>query len=203
MADNGTTVRVSIDVTLDALAAFDVFSEELTAALVSIGIRFDSGMNGRLSEADLEVGRVVSWKPGEQILLRWCQADWEPDEVTEVELRMEPTSGGTRVVLEHRQWGRLFNSSDELMGWFASQVAAPLLRTMSPEALGDWLTDRRTRRPSGAQARAFYRDPLYHYPNFKVILAELALAPGDCLIEIGLRRFSEGGIAYRLPRLRC
>jgi SAM-dependent methyltransferase len=48
-----------------------------------------------------------------------------------------------------------------------------------------WLTDRRARRPSGAQARAVYRDPLYHYPNFRVLLAELALTAGDYLIEIG------------------
>lgn len=47
----------------------------------------------------------------------------------------------------------------------------------APAGLGDWLTDRRARRPAGAQARAVYRDPLYHYPNFRAILAELALSP--------------------------
>ena len=61
---------------------------------------------------------------------------------------------------------------DELAGWFAGEVAAPFLRATAPAALGDWLTDRRARRPSGKQARGVYRDPTYHYPNFRVILAE-------------------------------
>jgi ubiquinone/menaquinone biosynthesis C-methylase UbiE len=56
---------------------------------------------------------------------------------------------------------------------------------MAPAALGDWLTDRQARRPSGARFRDVYRDPLYHYPNFAVILAELALSAEDHLIEVG------------------
>ncbi|HEX5758187.1 MAG TPA: class I SAM-dependent methyltransferase [Thermoanaerobaculia bacterium] len=62
---------------------------------------------------------------------------------------------------------------------------APLLRATAPAALGDWLTDRLARRPSGEQASAVYRDPLYHYPNFRVILAELALGAEDHLLEVG------------------
>jgi SAM-dependent methyltransferase len=131
------------------------------------------------------VGRIVSWQPGQQILLRWRQAGWAPEEITEVELRFEPVGRGTRVTLEHRGWGRLIGQPGELAGWFAGEVAAPLLQAMAPAAFGDWLTDREARRPSGPQARAVYRDPLYHYPNFRVILAELALTPADYLIEIG------------------
>jgi ubiquinone/menaquinone biosynthesis C-methylase UbiE len=131
------------------------------------------------------VGRVVSWKPGERIQVRWRQADWQPEEVTEVELRLEPVNGGTRVVLEHRGWGALIGDTDELVGWFAGQVAAPLLRVTAPTGLGDWLTDRRARRPSGAQSRGIYRDPLYHYPGFRALLEELALRAEDHLIEVG------------------
>lgn len=81
--------------------------------------------------------------------------------------------------------GGLVGDPGELAGWFASQVAAPLLQATAPVSLGNWLTDRRARRPSGAQARAVYRDPLYHYPNFYVIYQELALTPGDYLVEVG------------------
>src|SRR5208283_1045170 len=49
----------------------------------------------------------------------------------------------------------------------------------------DWITDRRARRPSGPQSRATYRDPLYHRPNFKAILAVLKLRPDDYLLEVG------------------
>jgi SAM-dependent methyltransferase len=55
----------------------------------------------------------------------------------------------------------------------------------APAAFGDWFTDRYARRPSGAQSRATYADPLYHYPNFRVILAELALSADDYLLEVG------------------
>src|SRR5258708_32269389 len=89
------------------------------------------------------------------------------------------------VRLEHRGWGGLIGDPRELAGWFASEVAAPFLQATAPAGLGNWLTDRRARRPSGAQSRAVYRDPLYHYPNFHVILEELALTPGDYLIEVG------------------
>jgi len=92
---------------------------------------------------------------------------------------------GTRVVLEHKSWGRLLGDPGELAGWFARELVAPLLWATSPAALGDWLTDRQARRPSGPQSRAVYRAPLYHYPNFRVILAELALTPADYLIEVG------------------
>jgi len=185
MKDPGTTLRVSIDLTLEPLKAFDALVEELAAALARTGIDFDPGANGRVTQGEFEAGRILSWKPGEKILLQWRQADWEPDEITEVEWRFQPIDSGTRVTLEHRGWGRLIENPNELTGWFAGELAAPFLRVISPAVFGDWITDRRARRPSGAQARAFYRDPLYHYPSFRVILAELKLTPDDYLLEIG------------------
>jgi SAM-dependent methyltransferase len=89
------------------------------------------------------------------------------------------------VQLEQRGWGGLIGDPHELTGWFAGAVAAPLLQATAPAGLGDWLTDRRARRPSGGQARSTYRDPLYHYPNFLVILEELSLTPNDNLVEVG------------------
>jgi SAM-dependent methyltransferase len=73
----------------------------------------------------------------------------------------------------------------DVSGWFASQIAAPLVRALTPALVGDWVTDRVARRPSGRQARATYRDPLYHYPNFQVILEELALTPNDVFLDVG------------------
>jgi SAM-dependent methyltransferase len=185
MKDTTATARASIDLALEPLPAFDVLVEELAIALARVGIRFDAGADGRVVEGPLEVGHVVSWRPGERLSLEWRQAGWDPGRVTEVELRFEPVDGGTRLTLEHRGWGRLIGDAGELAGWFAGEVVAPLLRVRAPLAFGDWLTDRRARRPSGAQARTFYRDPLYHYPNFCVMLAELALTADDCLLEVG------------------
>ncbi len=185
MEDSRTTVYVGIDIALAPMVAFDVLVEELAMALMRERMSFETGANGRIVQDGFGVGRVVFWKPGELILLEWHQANWNPEELTEVEIRFEAIDGGTRVKLSHSGWGRLIGDPGELMGWFASEVAAPLFQATGPSGFGNWLTDRRARRPSGTQSRAIYRDPLYHYPNFYVILEELALSPDEYLLEVG------------------
>jgi SAM-dependent methyltransferase len=184
-ANAGSTVRVSMDVALEPPVAFEVLVEGLTSALARAGLVFEPGADGHVGEGRVEIGRVALWVAGKRFTLGWRPADWAPAEKTEIFAGVEPVEGGARIVVEHRGWGRQIGDAGELAGWFAGEVAAPLLRATAPRALGDWLTDRRARRPSGGQARAFYRDPLYHYPNFRVILAELALTPGDFLLEVG------------------
>jgi SAM-dependent methyltransferase len=180
-----TKVSISIELALAPVTAFVVFVEELAVALAQGGMDFEAGADGCVTEGEFEVGRVIAWKPGELIQLQWHQADWKTEEVTTIEVRFEPVDGGTRVTLEHRGWGGLIGDAGELAGWFARAVAAPFLQASSPRGFGSWLTDRRARRPSGSQARHVYRDPLYHYPNFRVILQELALSRDDYLIEVG------------------
>ncbi len=191
-------VRTSIDLKLDLGAAFDTFVEELSMALAHLGMQLQPGVHGHVLEGATEVGRITSWQPKERIALEWHQADWQPTEVTKLELRFEPIEEGTRVTLEHPEWSNLLGDrGNELAGWFAGEVAAPLLRAMGPSRLGDWITDRRARRPSGPQARAVYRDPLFHRPNFKAILKVLGLRPDDYLLEVGC-----GGGAFLEEALR-
>jgi SAM-dependent methyltransferase/uncharacterized protein YndB with AHSA1/START domain len=183
--DPRSTVRVSVDLAAAPETVFAELIDELVRSLNRAGVTFAPGPRGVVTERGVTVGTVVSWQAGERVALQWLSADWEPNEVSEVELRVEPIAGGTRVVLENRGWGGPIGSSAEVAGWFAGEVAAPLLRAMAPEALGDWLTDRHARRPSGLLARATYRDPVYHIPNFRVILEELALSADDVLLEVG------------------
>jgi SAM-dependent methyltransferase len=191
-------IRISIQLKLEPSSAFDALVGELSTALSELGMQFEAGVHGRVLDGAKEVGRVICWQPHEKIVLEWHGADWHPAEVTAVELRFEPIEGGTRVTLEHPEWSRVLgDQGDELAGWFASEVAAPLLRAMAPTRLGDWITDRKTRRPSGPQARAFYRDPLYHRPNFKAILEVLELRHDDYLLEVGC-----GGGAFLEDALR-
>jgi SAM-dependent methyltransferase len=180
-----STIRATMDLALEPPAAFEVVLEELASALDRFAIRFEPKPDGRVRERETDVGFVTQWRPAERVVLEWHGADWDPGEVSQVELRFEPVEGGTRVTLEHHGWGRAIDDPAELAGWFADSVAAPLLRAAAPAAFGDWLTDRLARRPSGARSRGIYRDPLYHYPNFAVILAELALRPEDYLLEVG------------------
>jgi SAM-dependent methyltransferase len=179
------SVHASIDLALAPAAAFHTLVEELTTSLARAGIQFEPGAGGRVLEGSIEVGKVVTWTPGEGFSLEWRAASWDPGAVTAIEVRLEPADGGARVTLEHRGWHRLIGDPAELVGWFAGEVLTPLLRASAPAAFGDWITDRRARRPSGAQARATYRDPLYHYPGFRAILAELALRRDDYLLDVG------------------
>jgi SAM-dependent methyltransferase len=179
-------IQTTVDLKLDPSSAFDTLVEELSAALSRLGMRFQAGADGCVMEGAVEVGRVVRWQPPEEIVLEWHAADWQPAEVTSLALRFAPSGDGTRVTLENREWGNLLgDQGNELAGWFASEVAAPLLGAMAPRRLGDWITDRRARRPSGPRGRATYRDPIYHRPNFKAILAVLGLKPDDYLLEVG------------------
>ena len=182
---NRASVRLGVDIALDRAAAFELLVDELEAALARLGIAFIPGPDGRLLEGTVRVGEVTLWIPGEHIKLSWKPRSWEPDDVTEIDVRLESVHGGTRIEIEHRGWGRVIGSAEELTGWFAGELVAPFLRAAGPSALGDWLTDRWARRPSGPQARAIYRDPLYHYPNFRVILEQLDLKPTDFLLEVG------------------
>ena len=192
------SVRTSIDLKLDLATAFETFIEELSTALLRLGMKLEPGIDGRVIEGSVEVARVVCWQPMTQITFEWRPADWQPNELTKFELRFESIDEGSRITLEHREWSSLLgDQGNELAGWFAGEVAASLFKAMGPGRLGDWITDRRARCPSGRQARATYRDPLYHRPNFKAILEVLALRPDDYLFEVGC-----GGGAFLEEALR-
>jgi SAM-dependent methyltransferase len=179
------TVSVSIDVAIEPEQAFAATLHELLTALARFGLHLERGALGRVLESGVEIGRVVVWDPPRSIAFEWRAANWMPDPVTRVELAVESSSGGARVSVRHRDWGRLPGDAGEFVGWFAGEVAAPLLHATAPVAFGDWVIDRAARRPSGSRARDMYRDPLYHYPGFQVILAELGLTPKDHLLDVG------------------
>ena len=192
-------VSASLEIALEPCAAFDVVVDELRLALERNGLRLDED---RLCEGDVEVGEVVAWERGSRIAMRWWPAPWQRDAVTDVELRFEDAARKrTRVTLAHDGWARAIgDEKTELAGWFAGEVLAPLLRATAPVAFGDWLTDRAARRPSGTQAREVYRSPLYHFPNFAVLLEELALRPDDFLLEVGC---GGGALLHRALESGC
>lgn len=102
MEDTRTMVCARMDLALAPRVAFEVLIEELATALLQGGMGLEAGPQGRVTEGAREVGHVVSWQPGELVRLQWHQADWKPKEVTDLEVRLEPVDGGTRVTLEHR-----------------------------------------------------------------------------------------------------
>jgi SAM-dependent methyltransferase len=175
-----TTIRIE----LDPPRAFGVFVDDLSSGLARLGSLLEARPKGRVMRGTDEVGRVEAWQPNERILLSWQLTTWEPQKSSSIEILFRPIEGGTEVSVEHRGFDGVLSVIDTL-GWFAAETIAPFLRATAPDAIGDWITDRRARRPFGAEARDIYRDPLYHYPNFRVILNELNLKPDDYLLEVG------------------
>jgi SAM-dependent methyltransferase len=180
------TARLELDVGLGAQDAFAALVDELELALAARGLVLDPGPDGRITEDGTVIAEVAAWLPGQGLLLDWRPSTWQPDERVELELVLVERDGRTGVTMEQRGIERILGGdARELVGWFAHAAAAPLLASSAPRGLGDWITDRGARRPSGARAREGYRDPLYHLPNFRVILELLAPAAGDVLLEVG------------------
>ena len=179
-------VRAEVELGVAPAVAFEHVVDGLADALARAGLALEAGAAGGVAQDGRRLARVVAWEEGRRLALEWWAVDWEEADPVAVELRVEPTGAGSRVVLEQRGWGHLVgDDAGELAGWFADAVAAPVLRAGTPGAFGDWLTDRRARRPSGPAAREAYRDPLYHRPNFGAILEALDLRPQDHLLEVG------------------
>jgi SAM-dependent methyltransferase len=179
-------LRVVADLPLDPNAAFAQVVDELSEAFARLGLRFDPGPAGVLFEGEHVVGRVRSWLPGKGLALDWSPTAWDAAQRVEVEFRFVARDGGCQVEVEQRGSDRLFRGDPvEWTGWVASAVVAPFLRTIAPSSIGDWLTDRAARRPSGPGARANYADPIYHRPNFRLLLETLHPGPSDRLLDVG------------------
>lgn len=68
-------------------------------------------------------GRVLAWEPPGRVLLAWqIDATWrfDPDFVTEVEIRFIPEGGATRVELEHRNLERYGDAAETMRATFNS-----------------------------------------------------------------------------------
>lgn len=176
----------AIEVLLDCQAAFEAAIADLSDGLIRRGLRLEPGPNGRVLEGEIEVGRVTAWEPASRVEIDWRPATWQPELAAQIELRFEPIGGGARITVRVSGWdGALQGPGSDLVGWFMGEAVAPVMEAMAPALYGDWLTDRRARRPFGAQARDVYRDPLYHRPNFLALLDVLRLTPEDTLLEVG------------------
>ena len=113
-------VVVSTFVALRPSAAFDVFTREIHlwwrpnplfefTRRQDATLAFEPGAGGRFVEtaADgsvFEIGRITCWEPGRRLGFTWRQADFEPGQSTEVEVRFDAVGDETRVTVVHHGW---------------------------------------------------------------------------------------------------
>jgi uncharacterized protein YndB with AHSA1/START domain len=74
---------------------------------------FERGEDG----SECQWGKVLAWEPPTRLLLAWqitAQWQFDPNLVTEVEIRFAPDGGGTRVELEHRLLERLGDAAEAM-----------------------------------------------------------------------------------------
>jgi Activator of Hsp90 ATPase homolog 1-like protein len=118
------SVTATVEVALDPATAFAVFTEEIgqwwkpgpinwNNSKRALSIRIEPGVGGRWLEVHdaatgegFECGRIIVWEPGERFVFLYRDAGHTIDD-TEVEIRFEEITGGTRVTLEHRGWDKI------------------------------------------------------------------------------------------------
>src|SRR5438132_319689 len=149
------SLRTSVDVSLTPRQAFDTLVDELTLALNDRGMKFTPSSAGKMLEGDVEVGTIQEWIPGDRISILWHPKTWQAGTTSRLLIKFKAHNEGTSVVVEHEGWDRVLgDTGQELLGWFAGEVVTPMIASSAPARLGDWITDRRARRPSGAQCLA-------------------------------------------------
>lgn len=118
--------RVSVTVAIDPDAAFELFTVDIDRWWQrGAKFRHAGGRNGiicieprpggRLFEsfdaahgaAVFEVGTVQVWEPPRRLTFTWRNANYGPDELTEVDVEFTPAASGTLVTVTHRGLGAL------------------------------------------------------------------------------------------------
>ena len=117
-------VRKNVHVNAKPARAFEVFTSRMTSwwppthTILKVALKehvLEPRVGGRWYQVGVdgsvcENGKVLAWEPPERLLLAWqINADWtyDPDLITEVEVRFIPEGDGTRVELEHRYLERM------------------------------------------------------------------------------------------------
>jgi uncharacterized protein YndB with AHSA1/START domain len=117
-----TPVRRRIRVNSEPARAFDIFTKGMSRwwprehSINRSPIRdiiMEPRAGGRWMErgedgSECQWGKVLAWEPPTQLVLAWqinAQWQYDPELVTEVEVRFSPDGDGTLVELEHRLEG--------------------------------------------------------------------------------------------------
>ena len=113
-------VLVALRIAAPPARTFAAFTDEIGEWWRPNGLfRFTDRAGGRLAfEPDpperlveigadgdrFEIGPVLAWEPPSRLVFGWRQAGFPDDRSTEVSVRFDPVTTGTRVTVEHVGW---------------------------------------------------------------------------------------------------
>ncbi len=178
--------RLTVELPQPPAAAFAQVVDELVETLERAGLEFATGPRGSVTDLGAPVARVTAWSPGREFALRWNSTPWGAETPVDFAARFDATPDGSRLTVTVDGAPRLVNEDPtEWTGWVVTALGGPVARALTPRGFGDWLTDRRARRPSGPSARSIYGDPVFHRPNFRLLLDTLHPGPSDRVLEVG------------------
>lgn len=128
-----SSVLVALRVNASPAVAFESFVGEISkwwhpntlfrfSGKLGGTLSFEPGLGGRLIEtADdgdiFEIGRVTAWEPGRRLCFTWRQASFGPQDVTEVEVKFEPSGSETLVSVTHSGWDRIAQDHESRHGF--------------------------------------------------------------------------------------
>ena len=160
------SVSASVEVALEPMNAFAVFTEEINRwwrpgpinwndSARAVGIHIEPGVGGRWIEVydeatgeGFECGRITVWEPGIRFVFLYRDAGHTIDD-TEVEVSFEEIDGGTRVTLEHRGWDKVVSNiaiqKREIKRWGWANILGWY------KEWAFWGTPRRVRKSSAAK----------------------------------------------------
>jgi SAM-dependent methyltransferase len=187
--DKGPGIRLTARYHAPPSEILPLLIGELTSSFRRQGWRLDARPGGSLRRirSGEDTARIVRGRLGQRIAFIWAGGHQRGPRSRGLEVTIDPADGGTLVSVLYRIGSDRPGEPDEdpSLGWFVSEVLAPLISATSPERVEDWRADREVRRPSGRASRARYAEPIYHKPNFAAILQGLSLRSEDRLLEVG------------------
>ncbi len=75
----------------------------------------EPGLGGRVfesfvregQETIIEIGRITCWDPPHRLGFDWRNANFAPSEITQVDIRFEPSGAATLVTVTHSGWSNI------------------------------------------------------------------------------------------------
>ena len=136
-------LRLDAEVDGDALETFDRFTAALDDWWASVAgraeVSLEAHAGGRLIEerpqAEVELGRMKLWRPGNRLEAEWREPTWPDGVLTRITASFEATGTTTRIVVEHGGFEQLGEAGDAVAGRY-ELLWRELLDSLRPAAEG-------------------------------------------------------------------